>query len=63
MNGSALSSNPEHIAEQRLAQDELPRIAERYIPIPVHHVCEPDSGVGVGECERPSGARCSEGGA
>jgi len=63
MNSSALSSNPEHIAEQRLAQVESLGSLNGHIPIPVYHVCEPDSGVGVGECERPSGAGCSEGGA
>lgn len=53
MNSSALSSNPEHIAEQRLAQVESLGSLNGHIPIPVYHVCEPDSGVGVGDAKDP----------
>src|ERR1700743_1741266 len=55
-----LRSCAQHVAEHRLAHREFPRIAAQVKAQPVHHIAEPDSGVGVGEAKRAAETWCAE---
>ena len=56
-----LDAFAEYVAEQCLAKREFTRIAGQVEARLVHHVGEADPGVGIGESERATGPRGTEG--
>jgi hypothetical protein len=57
---SGLGPGPQDVAEQRLAQGELSRIADQMEARLVHHVSVSDAGVRIGESERAAQSGRSE---
>src|ERR1700722_2424328 len=55
-----LRARTQHVSEQCLAHREFSWVAEQMKAEPVHHVAEPDAGVGVGEAKRTAETWCAE---